>query len=106
MRGENRLRRRQEIRAHFTFRRRQLQRPEGRPEDLRREIFGVGPVADPCVHQAVETLDVVAIDRLPVGIGIGVNHAEVGDAGFARGGGGVRWQTRVSEGFGAGNISS
>ena len=45
-------------------------------EDLGREVFGVGSVADLAVHDAVEALDVVEVDRFPAGVAVRFDAAE------------------------------
>src|SRR5204863_5569963 len=49
------------------------ERSEGGPEHLRGQVLGVASVADPAVHDAVEPFDVVQVDRLPAGVGGGVD---------------------------------
>ena len=59
----------QQVGADFAFGRGQPQRPQGRPEHLRGEIFGVGTVPHLGVHEPVQTAHIVEIGRVPVRIG-------------------------------------
>ncbi len=52
-------------------------RAEGGPEHLGGEVLSVGAAPDPCVHQPVEAPDSVPIDRLPVGLDVGVNQPQL-----------------------------
>ena len=83
VRGKDRLGGEQQVRPHLAFRRGQPQWTQRGAEDLRGEVLGVGTVADPRVHQPVEPVDVVAVHRLPVAVGVIVNHVQVADVAAA-----------------------